>query len=69
MTQDELVEERRRAMNLLQAYEAGSMMNLDERTDGDFTNQKTEISIVALRARIAELERRIASHPDRALPN
>jgi hypothetical protein len=64
MTQEELVEERRRAMNLLQAYEAGSVMNVDERTDEDFTNQQTEVSIVALRARIAELERRIASHPD-----
>jgi hypothetical protein len=67
MTQEELVEERRRAMNLLQAYEAGSIMNLDERTDEDFTNRQTEVSIVALRARIAELERRIAGHPDQTL--
>lgn len=67
MTQAELVEQRRRAMNLLQAYEAGSIMNLDEQTSQDFTNQQTEVSIIKLRARIAELERRIASHPDQTL--
>lgn len=65
MTHEELIDQRRRAINLLHAYEAGSVMNLGEALKEDLTNQQTELSIVALRARIDELERRIASHPDR----
>jgi hypothetical protein len=64
MTHEELLEQRQRAINLLHAYEAGSIMNLGTADREDLTNQQTEVSIVALRAQIAELERRIASHPD-----
>lgn len=64
MTHEELVDRRRRAINLLHAYEAGSVMDLGDAEKEDLTNQQTELSIVALRAQIAELERRIGSHPD-----
>jgi hypothetical protein len=64
MTKDELLDSRRRALNLLQAYEAGDIMNLDSAAPDDLTNHNTEVSIIALRAQIAELERRIAGHPD-----
>jgi hypothetical protein len=64
MTKDELLDSRRRAINLLKAYEAGDLMNLDSTAPNDLTNNHTEVSILALRAQIAELERRIASHPD-----
>ena len=66
MTQDELMERRRRAINLLHAYEAGDIMNLDEDAADDLTNHNTEVSITALRVEIEELERRIAGHPDQA---
>lgn len=65
MTFEELADERRRAINLLHAYEAGSIMNLEEAQREDLSNQQTELSIVAVRAQIAELERRMDSHPDR----
>jgi hypothetical protein len=64
MTYEELVDQCQRAINLLHAYEAGSVMDLGGAETEDLTNQQTELSIVALRAQIAELERRIASHPD-----
>jgi hypothetical protein len=64
MTKDELLERRRRAINLLHAYEAGSVMNLNDAAVDDLTNQHTEASILALREQIAELERRVAGHPD-----
>lgn len=64
MTLEELVDERRRAINLLGAYEAGSIMILGEAEKEDLSNHQTELSIAAVRAQIAELERRIASHPD-----
>jgi hypothetical protein len=64
MTKDDLVEDRRRALNLLEAYESGSIMSLDQEAAEDLTNAHTEIQILALRTRIAELERRIESHPD-----
>jgi hypothetical protein len=67
MTKDELLEERRRALNLLTAYEAGNMMSLDDADASDFTNDHTEAQIVVLRERIAELERRIDGHPDQGL--
>lgn len=68
MTHEELVDQRRRAMNLLHAYEAGSIMNLGEAEKEDLSNDQTELSIAAIRLQIAELERRIASHPDQ-MPN
>jgi ABC-type arginine transport system ATPase subunit len=64
MTKDELIEERRRALNLLQAFEAGHIMSLDENTKSDLTNAHTETQIDALREQIGELERRIEGHPD-----
>lgn len=64
MTLDDLIDRRQRALNLLQAYEAGAIMNLDDAAADDLTNNHTEVSILAVRAQIAELERRIASHPD-----
>jgi hypothetical protein len=64
MTQQELREERERAIRLLNAYESGAIMNLDEVQGVDLTNRHTEDSIDALRAQIAELERRIDGHPD-----
>jgi hypothetical protein len=48
----------------LEAYESGSIMSLDQEAAEDLTNAHTEIQILALRTRIAELERRIGSHPD-----
>jgi hypothetical protein len=69
MTLEQLFDERRRAMNLLHAYEAGSIMNLGGAEKEDLANQQTEISIAAVREQIAELERRIASHPDRTPDN
>lgn len=65
MTKDELLEERRRALNLLTAYEAGNMMSLDESGASDLENDHTEAQILKLRERIDELDRRIAGHPDR----
>ena len=65
MTKDELLEEQRRAQNLLSAYEAGNIMSLDENHASDFTNDHTEARILAVREQIAELERRIEGHPDR----
>jgi uncharacterized protein YceH (UPF0502 family) len=62
MTKDELLEERRRALNLLNAFEAGHVMSLNEGGVSDFTNNHTEIRIAALREQIAELERRIEGH-------
>lgn len=67
MTKNELLEERRRALNLLTAYEAGNVMSLDESDASDFTNDHTEAQIARLRERIAELERRIEGHPDQGL--
>ena len=67
MTQDELVEERRTALNLLSAYEAGNITSLDERDASDFANDHTKAQIMVLRERIAELERRIEGHPDHGL--
>jgi hypothetical protein len=64
MTKDDLVEDRRRALNLLEAYESGRIMSLDQEAGEDLTNAHTETQILALRTRIAELERRIGSHPD-----
>lgn len=64
MTQEELREERRRAIRLLEAYESGAIMSLSGATAEDLTNQHTEDSILALRAQIAELERRIEGHPE-----
>jgi hypothetical protein len=64
MTQNELLEERRRALNLLTAYEAGNIMSLDDNAVSDFTNDPTEAQIVKVRERIAELERLIQGHPD-----
>ena len=64
MTQEDLLEERRRAINLLKAYEAGNMISIDESASDDFTNDHTELKILTLRTRIGELERRIAGHPD-----
>lgn len=51
-------------MNLLHAYEAGSIMNLGEADKEDLSNHQTEVSIAAVRLQIAELERRIVGHPD-----
>ena len=64
MTQDDLLKERQRALNLLNAFESGHMMSLDDDAAGDLTNSHTETRIVALREQIAELDRRIAGHPD-----
>ncbi|UUR06732.1 hypothetical protein [Sphingomonas glaciei] len=64
MTRDDLIAQERQALNLLAAYEAGSLMNLSDEPAGDLNNQHTEQSIVVLRSRIAELQRRIAGHPD-----
>jgi polyhydroxyalkanoate synthesis regulator phasin len=63
MTKDDLIQDRRRAINLLEAYESGNMMSLVQDAE-DLTNEHTEIQILALRNQIAELERRIESHPD-----
>jgi hypothetical protein len=68
MTKNELMEERRRALNLLTAYEAGNMMSLDENGASDFTNDHTEAQIAKLRERIDELERRVEAHPEQG-PN
>lgn len=67
MTKNELLEERRRALNLLTAYEVGNMMSLDKNGASDFTNNHTEAQIAKLRERIDELERRIEGHPDQGL--
>lgn len=64
MTQDDLLNERQRALNLLNAFESGHVMSLDNDPAGDLTNSHTEVRILALREEIAELERRIAGHPD-----
>lgn len=64
MTQEDLVRERQRALNLLNTSESGHMMSLDDDGAGDLTNSHTEARIVALRHQIAELDRRIAGHPD-----
>jgi hypothetical protein len=45
MTKNELLDERRRALNLLTAYEAGNMVTLDENDASDFTNDHTEAQI------------------------
>jgi hypothetical protein len=67
MTKNELLDERRRALNLLSAYEAGNMMSLDENDASDFTNDHTEAQIAMLRERIDELERRIEGHPEQGM--
>jgi hypothetical protein len=67
MTQKDLLEERQRALNLLNAFESGHMMSLNDDATGDLTNSHTEARIVDLLEQIAELDRRIAGHPDHSL--